>query len=149
MVIFGVFQHFRWEFLTNSKFSDYITFLKDGNPQRFEDFRLYSLFKGWKSPTFRSFPIIFPFHRMEISNISEISDYIPFSQDGNLQLFEMFQLYSLFIGWKSPTFRSFPIIFPFKGWKSTKFTAEKITSDKVLMQFTYLHILEIFNLEKY
>jgi hypothetical protein len=28
------------------------SFLKDGNPQRFEDFRLYSLFKGWKSPTF-------------------------------------------------------------------------------------------------
>ena len=33
---------------------------------RFEDFRLYSLSKGWKSSTFRNFPIIFPFQRMEI-----------------------------------------------------------------------------------
>ncbi len=114
-----------------SKISDFIPFSKDGisNFSKFSDY--------------------IPFHRMEISNVSKISDYIPFSKDGNLQLFEIFRLYSLFIGWKSPTFRSFPTIFPFKGWKSTKFTAEKITSDKVLIQFTYLHILEIFNLEKY
>jgi len=32
---------------------------------RFEVFRLYSLSKGWKSSTFRNFPIIFPFQRME------------------------------------------------------------------------------------
>ncbi len=63
-----------------SKISDYIPFSKDGNLQLFEVFRLYSLFKGWKSPTFRSFPIIFPFHRMEISNVSKISNYIPFSR---------------------------------------------------------------------
>jgi hypothetical protein len=44
-----------------------------------EVFRLYSLFKGWESQTFRRFPIIFPFQRMEISNFSKFSAYIPFS----------------------------------------------------------------------
>ncbi len=36
-------------------FSDYISIAKDGNPRFFEDFRLYSLIKGWKSPMFPSF----------------------------------------------------------------------------------------------
>jgi hypothetical protein len=124
--------HFRWKFLTISKFSDYIPFLKDGNPQCFEDFRLYSLFKGWKSPTFRSFLIIFPFHRMEISNVSKISDYIPFLKNGNPHRFEDFGLYSLFKGWKSPTFRSFPIIFPFHRMEISnilKFSDYKIFGD--------------------
>ncbi len=54
------------EILDISKFSDYIPFPKDGNPRHFEIFRLYFLSKGWKSSTFRNFPIIFPFQRMEI-----------------------------------------------------------------------------------
>jgi hypothetical protein len=54
---------------------------------RFEVFRLYSLFKGWKSLTFRNFPIIFPFQRMEILDISKFSDYIPFSRDGMLLIY--------------------------------------------------------------
>ncbi len=83
MDIFGFFQHFRWKFLTFSKFSDYNTFSKDGNPLCFEVFWLNFHCKGWKSPTFRSFPfkfhckgcksttfrrfpIIFLFQRMEI-----------------------------------------------------------------------------------
>jgi hypothetical protein len=68
-----------------------------------EFFRLYSLIKGWKSPTFRSFPIIFTFQRMEIPNVSKFSDYIHFSKDGNPRRFEVFRLYSLFRGWESPT----------------------------------------------
>ncbi len=67
---------------------------------RFEVFRLYSLFKGWKfpmfrsfpilfhckgwkSPTFRRFPIIFLFQRMEIPDVLKFSDNIPSSKDGN------------------------------------------------------------------
>ncbi len=97
----------------------------------------------WKFLTISKISDSIPFKRMEIPNVSKISDYIPFLKDGNFQLFEVFRLHSLFIGWKSPTFRrfpiilpflgwksptfrSFPIIFPFKGWKSTKFTVEKI-----------------------
>ena len=68
---------------------------------RFEDFRLYSLSKGWKSSTFRNFPIIFPFQRMEILDISKFSDYIPFPKDGNPRHFEIFRLYSLFKGWNA------------------------------------------------
>jgi hypothetical protein len=55
---------------------------------RFGNFRLDSLFKGWKSPTFRSFPIIFSLQRMEILEVSKISDFIPFSKDGNFRHFE-------------------------------------------------------------
>jgi hypothetical protein len=66
-----------------SKFSDYISIAKDGNPRCLEDFRLYSLLKGWKSPVCRCFPIIFPLQRMEIPDVSKISDYIPFSKGGN------------------------------------------------------------------
>ncbi len=47
---------------------------------RFEDFRLDSLSKGWKSPTFRSFPIIFPLQRMEILEVSKISNNNPFQR---------------------------------------------------------------------
>jgi hypothetical protein len=43
------FRHYRWKFLTVSKFSDYIPFPKDVNPRHFEIFRLYSLFKGWNA----------------------------------------------------------------------------------------------------
>jgi hypothetical protein len=68
---------------------------------RFEVFRLYSLSKGWKSSTFRNFPIIFPFQRMEILDISKFSDYIPFPKDGNPRHFEIFRLYSLFKGWNA------------------------------------------------
>jgi hypothetical protein len=51
----------------------------------FEVFRLCFLFKGWKSPTFRSFPIMFPFQKMEIPDFSEFSTYVSFSKDGNPQ----------------------------------------------------------------
>ncbi len=50
----------RMEILDVSKFSDYISIAKDGNRRLLEDFRLYSLFKGWKYPTIRSFLLIFP-----------------------------------------------------------------------------------------
>ncbi len=85
---------------------------------------------------------------MEISNVSEISDDIPFSQDGNLQLFEIFRLYSLFIGWIS-NISKFSDYIPLQRMEIHEVYSRKITSDKVLIQFTYLHILEIFNLEKY
>jgi hypothetical protein len=90
--------------------------------RRFEVFRLYSLYTGWKSSTFRSFPIIFPLQRMEIDD-----------------LFEDFRLYSLFKGWKYPTIRNFLFIFPIKGRKSLNFTAKKITSNKSFVQFYYAH----------
>ena len=54
---------------------------------RFEVFRSNSLSKRWKSSTFRNFPIISPFQRMEILDISKFSVYIPF-----------------FRRWKSPKF---------------------------------------------
>ncbi len=63
------------EILDVSKFSDYIPFTQDEN--------------------FRSFPIIFPLHRMEILDVSKISDYINFSKDGNTRRFEVLCLYSL------------------------------------------------------
>jgi hypothetical protein len=53
---------------------------------------------------FRSFPIMFPFQRMEIPDFSEFSDYVSFSKDGNPRLFGIFRLCFLFKGWKSPTF---------------------------------------------
>jgi hypothetical protein len=156
---FNFFQHFRWKFSTGSKFSDYIPFTQDGNPRRFEVFRLYSLYTGWKlstgskfsdnipftqdgnprrfevfrlyslytgwkSSTFRSFPIIFPLHRMEILDVSKFSDYITIAKDGNRRLFEDFRLNSLFKGWKYPTIRRFLLIFPIKGRKSLNFTAK-------------------------
>jgi hypothetical protein len=37
------------EILDISKFSDYIPLPKDRNPQHFEIFHLYSLFKGWNA----------------------------------------------------------------------------------------------------
>ncbi len=48
----------------------------------------------WNFEPVRSFPIIFPLHRMEILDVSKFSDYIPFTQDGNFR-----------------PVRSFPIIF--------------------------------------
>ncbi len=45
---------------------------------RFEVFRLYSPSKGWKSSTFRNFPIKFPFQRMEILDILKFSDFSDF-----------------------------------------------------------------------
>jgi hypothetical protein len=71
MDIFGFFQHFRCQFSTVSKFSDYVTFSKDGHPRLFVIFRLCFLWNGWKTPTFRNFPIMFPFQRMEIPNICD------------------------------------------------------------------------------
>jgi hypothetical protein len=71
MDIFGFFQHFRCKFSTVSKFSDYVSFSKDGHPRLFVIFRLCFLLKGWKAPTFRNFPIVFPFQRMEIPNICD------------------------------------------------------------------------------
>ncbi len=95
---------------------------------RFEVFRLYSLSKGWKSSTFRNFPIIFPFQRMEILDISNFSDYIPFPKDGNSWHFEIFRLYSLSKGWKSSTFRNFPITVYslFKGWDAFDLHIDKL-----------------------
>jgi hypothetical protein len=131
MDIFNFFQHFRWKFLTGSKFSDYVPFTQDVNPLRFEVFRLYSLYTGWK-----------------FSTGSKFSDYIPFTQDGNPRRFEVFRLYfhckgwkspTLFKGWKYPTVRSFLLIFPIKGRKSLNFTAKKITSNKSFVQFHYAH----------
>ncbi len=69
MDILVFFRHFRCKFSTVSKFSDYVSCSKDGNPRLFgifrlcffsKDvnprlfgiFRLCFLFKGWKSPTF-------------------------------------------------------------------------------------------------
>ncbi len=46
-----IFPLNRMEILDVLKFSDYISIAKDGNCRIFEDFRLYSLFKGWKYPT--------------------------------------------------------------------------------------------------
>jgi hypothetical protein len=77
MDIFGFFQHFRWKFLTFSKFPDYISFSKDGNPRCFEVFRLNFHCKEWKSSTFQSFLIKFPLQRMEIPDISKFSEKIP------------------------------------------------------------------------
>ena len=109
MDIFNFFQHFRWKFLTGSKFSDYIPFTQDGNPLRFEVFRLYFLYTGWK-----------------FSTGSKFSDYIPFTQDGKPQRFEVFQLYFHCKGWKSLTFQRFPIIFTFQRMEipdDSKFSA--------------------------
>ncbi len=61
-----IFPFQRMEILDVSKFSDYISIAKDGNPRCLEDFRLYSLFKGLKSPMCRCFPILLPLQRMEI-----------------------------------------------------------------------------------
>jgi hypothetical protein len=97
MDIFNYFQHFRWKFSTGSKFSDYIPFTQDGNPRRFEVFRLYSLYTGWN-----------------FSTGSKFSDYIPFTQDGNPRRFEVFRLYFQCKEWKSPTFRRCPIILTFQ-----------------------------------
>ncbi len=83
MDIFGFFPHFRWNFSTFSKFSNYIPFSNDGNSRCFEVFRLNFHCKGWKFPMFRSFPIKLPLQRLEIHNLSKISDYISFSKDGN------------------------------------------------------------------
>jgi hypothetical protein len=124
----------------------------------FEVFRLYSLFIGWKFPTFQSLPIIFPLQRMEIPDVSKISDNISFSKDGNPQCFEVFRLYFHCKGWKSPTFRRFPIIFPFQTMEIPdisnsnilsvypfqrkeipEVTAKNIMSNKVLIQFYYTH----------
>ena len=55
-----IFPLHRMEILDVSKFSDYISIAKDGNRRLFEDFRLNSLFKGWKYPKTRSFLLIFP-----------------------------------------------------------------------------------------
>jgi hypothetical protein len=114
MDIFNFFQHFRWKFATDSKFSDYIPFTNEGNLRCFAVFRLYSLYTGWKSSMFWSFPIIFPLHRMEILDVSKFSDNISIAKDGNRRLFKDFQLYSLCKGWKYPTIRSFLFIFPIK-----------------------------------
>jgi hypothetical protein len=71
MDIFGFFQHFRCKFSTVSKFSDCVHFSKDGNPRLFVIFRSCFLLKGWKTPTFRNFPIMFSFQRMENPNICD------------------------------------------------------------------------------
>ena len=55
-----IFPLHRMEILDVSKFSDYFSIAKDGNRRLFEDFRWYSLFKGWKSPTIQSSLLIFP-----------------------------------------------------------------------------------------
>ncbi len=77
----------RMEIPNVSMFSDYISIARDGNLRCFEDFRLYSLFQGWKFPMCRCFLIIFPLQRMEIPDVSKISDYIPSSKDGNPRCF--------------------------------------------------------------
>ncbi len=137
---FNFFQHFRWKFSTGSKFSDYIPFTQDGNLRSFEVFRLYIPFtQDGNFQPIRSFPIIFPLHRMEILDVSKFSDYISIAKDGNRRLFEDFQLYSLFKGWKYLTIRSFLLVFPIKGKKSLNFTTKKITSNKSFEQFYYAH----------
>jgi hypothetical protein len=95
---------------------------------RFEDFRLDFFSKDGNPQHNRSFPIIFPLQRMEILEISKISDYIAFSKDGNPRHFE--SEYTVCI----------PI---FKERKSLKFTAKNIMSDKVLHSFqcTYYRYL--------
>jgi hypothetical protein len=94
---------------------------------RFEVFRLYSLYTGWKSSKFRSFPIIYSLYTgWKFSTDSKFSDYIPFTQDGNPRCFKVFRLYFHCKGWKSPTFRRFPIIFTFQRMEipdDSKFSA--------------------------
>jgi hypothetical protein len=137
--IFYFFQLFRWKFSTGSKFSDFIPFTQDGNLRSFEVFRLIPFTQDGNFRPVRSFPIIFPLHRMEILDVSKFSDCISIAKDGNRRLFEDFRLHSLFKGWKYPMIRSFLLIFPIKGRKSLNFTAKKITSNKSFEQFYYAH----------
>ncbi len=91
---------------------------------QFEVFRLYFLSKGWKSSTFWNFPIIFPFQRMEILDISKFSDYIPFSKDGNSneENAQMLLIYSTY--WKVYQ-------------EKISLRQKKMTRDKVWIQFYY------------
>jgi hypothetical protein len=58
---------------------------------RFEVFRLNSLSKGWKSSTFRNFPIMFSFHRMEIPCICD--GHIRFFPTFPMEIFDNFEVF--------------------------------------------------------
>jgi hypothetical protein len=122
MDIFGFFQHFQWKFLIFSKFSDYIPFSKDGNPRRFEVFRLNFHCKGWKSLTFRSFRLNFHCKGWKSTTFRRFPIIFIFSKYGNPRRFQVFRFYSLF-----------------KGCESPKLRAKKNMSEKVLIQFYCAH----------